>query len=429
MSRENSPYVIGEYWLDQRRDGRSPGIWQIARYDAGSRSTVYRSTKQRALDDAIAWFRTWDAERQSKAKDQPREVAKLLPHLFNYLREQGPDVKRLDTVKSSFRAWIGFLQQDELGTGATIADIDKNFAQRFRRWRMKPHSWEVEWDDKTLKHESEGVSAKTVQRNIEDLRAALHHAEANNRFEAPKVASVDKKLIKRNPSQPFDLDTLGAIFGYAKQEKGLYRELALMLASGCRPGHAMKFDPASGQWQGDIMDLQPEREDQTNKHAAVLPVIAPLRPILADWKENPHDPVKSRKRTWRTMRRVLGLPAWAEAYCIRMTVATELDDKGTPGAQISGIIGHLPESRGVARTTSKHYLAYDPMDCPRAVEVLTALFEDVVQRSEKWAADHLRTTPLRGRPISLVARAENVYDFREKRMVGADGLEPPTLSV
>lgn len=412
MPRETSPYVIGEYWLDQRRDGRSPGIWQVASYSAKSRSTVYRSTKQRALDKAIAWFRSWEASERSKAKEQPRDQALILPHLFNYLREQGPDIKRLDTTKSSFRAWIGFLQQDELGTGATIADIDKNFANRFRRWRMKPHGWEVEWDDKVLKHSSEGVSGKTVQRNIEDLRAALHHAEANNRFEAPKVQSVDKKLIKLNPSQPFDLETLGAIFGYAKQERGLYRELCLMLASGCRPGHAMKFDPAE-QWQGAIMDLQPWREDETDKRAAVLPVIDPLRPILADWKENPHDPVKSRKTTWRTMRRVLGLPAWAEAYSIRTTVATYLDKEGTPGAQISGIIGHLPESRGVARITSKHYLAYDPMNCERAKEVLTELFEAVVQRSETWAADHLRTTPLRGHPISLVAPGAKVYEIRQ----------------
>lgn len=402
MSRENSPHIIGECWLDKRRDGRSPDIWQIARYDEKSRSTVYRSTKQRALDDAIGYFQSWDADQRSRDKNQPKEEAKLLPHLFNYLREQGPDVKRLDTIKSSFRAWIGFLQQDELGTGATIADIDKNFATRFRRWRMKPHSWEVEWDDKVLKHSSEGVTAKTVQRNIEDLRAALHHAEANNRFEAPKVASVDKKLVKKNPRQTFDLDTLGAILGYAKQERGLYRELCLMLASGCRPGSAMKFDPTGVQWQGDIIDLQPEREDQTDKRAAVLPVIDPLRPILADWKQNPHDRVNSRKTTWRTMRRVLGLPSWAEAYCIRTTVSTYLDDQGTPGGQISGIIGHLPESRGVARTTQKHYLLYDPMNCDRAKEVLTQLFEAVVQRSEKWAADHLRTTPLRGRPTTVL---------------------------
>lgn len=404
MAREDSPLVYGDYWLDKRRDGKAPAIWQIARYSEASRSVVYRSTKQRDVERAGEVLRAHEAAERSKVPAQPADQAEIVPHLFNYLREHGPDVRRLDTIKSSFRAWIGFLMQDELGLSATVADIGKNMVARFRRWRMAPHEWEIEWGGKTYRHKSQGVSGKAVQRNIEDLRAALHHAEANHRFTAPKVQSVDKKLIKRNPRSPLDLDTLGAIFGYAKTERGLYRELCLMLASGCRPGHAMRFDPAE-QWQDDIMDLQPWREDETDKRAAVLPVIDPLRPILADWRANPHDPVASRKTTWRTMRRVLGLPAWVEAYCIRTTVATTLDAEGTPGGQISGIIGHLPDSRGVSRTTARHYLAYDPRNCGRAKAVLTALFESVTQRSEKWAADHLRTTPIRGAPISLVRSA------------------------
>jgi hypothetical protein len=410
MPRDDSPLIVGDYWLDRRRDGRSP-FWQIATYSEAARSDVYRSTKRRDVEGAGEVLRAFEAAQRSKAKDQPAEDAELLPHLFNYLKEQGPDVKRLDTVKSSFRAWIGYLQQDALGTGARVSDVDKNLATGFRRWRMKPHEWEIEWGGKTFKHKSHGVSAKTVQRNIEDLRAALHHAEANNRITAPKVQSVDKKLIKRNPRQTLEIETLGAIFGYAKTERGLYRELCLMLASGCRPGHAMKFDPIE-QWQGSIMDLQPWREDETDKRAAVLPVIDPLKAVLADWKENPHDPVKSRKTTWRTMRRVLSLPAWVEAYCIRTTVATWLDDQGTPGGQISGIIGHLPESRGISRTTSNHYLHYDPQNCPRAKEVLTQLFSLVMAEAETWAADHLRTTPVRGKPIELAPNSAKVLDFR-----------------
>jgi hypothetical protein len=406
MARDDSPLIVGEYWLDRRRDGKAAEVWQIAHYSSESRSTVYRSTKQRDVDAAGEVLRAYEAQQRSTAKSQPKDEAELVPHLFNYLKEHGQDVGRLDTIKSSFRAWIGFLMQDELTTQATIADIDKNMVARFRRWRMGPHRWSIPWDDKILSHSSGGVTGKTVQRNIEDLRAALHHAEANHRFTAPKVLSVDKKYIKRNPRQILDIDTLGAIFGYAKQERGLYRELCLMLASGCRPGHAMKFDP-NAQWHGPIMDLQPWREDETDKRAAVLPVIDPLKPVLTDWRSSPHDPVRSRKTTWRTMRRVLGLPSWVEAYCIRTTVATYLDDEGTPGAQISGIIGHLPESRGVARTTAKHYLLYDPMTCDRAKEVLAELFEAVVQRSEKWAADHLRTTPIRGKPIEVQRIAAN----------------------
>jgi hypothetical protein len=406
MARDDSPLIIGAYWLAKRRDGKSPDIWQIATYSEKSRSTVYRSTKQRAVDAAGEVLRAYEAEQRSKGRLQAPGEAELVPHLFNYLREHGPDVGRLDTIKSSFRAWIGFLMQDELTTQATIAQIDKNMVARFRRWRMGPHEWEIEWGGKTFAHSSVGVSGKTVQRNIEDLRAALHHAEANHRFEAPKVHSVDKKHIKRNPRQALDLDTLGAIFGFARQEKGLYRELCLMLASGCRPGHAMKFDPAE-QWHGPLMDLQPWREDETDKRAAVIPVIEPMVPILKDWRSNPHDPVRSRKTTWRTMRRALGLPSWLEAYCIRTTVATYLDDKGTPGTQISGIIGHLPESRGIAKTTTRHYLAYDPMNCDRAKEVLSELFEAVVQRGENWSADHLRTIPFRGKPIEVERRAAN----------------------
>jgi hypothetical protein len=405
-------YTVGNYWLDKRRDGRSP-YWQICSQSPAARSVVYRSTKQRDLDAAKAVLHTFDADLRSVAKDQPASQAELLPHLFNYLREQGPDVLRLDTIKSSFRAWIGFLMQDELGMAATVAQVDKNMVARFRRWRMGPHSWEIEWaGGKTYRHTSTGVSGKAVQRNIEDLRAALHHAEANNRITAPKVPSVDKKLIKKNPRQTIDLKTLGAILGYAREDKGLYRELCLMLASGCRPGHAQRFDPAN-QWFGDgTMDLQPWREDETDKRAAVLPVIAPLEPILEAWKETPHDPVKSRKITWRTMRRALALPAWVEAYCIRTTVATYLDEQGTPGGQISGIIGHLPESRGIAKITGQHYLHYDPHNCPRAKKVLTQLFTAVQREAEKWRADHLRTTPVRGKPISVVSRGANVYDLR-----------------
>lgn len=415
MSRETSPLIVGDYWLDTRRDGRSP-FWQITSYSEAARSNVYRSTKRRDVEGAAEVLRAYEAAQRSTERAQRSDQAELVPHLFNYLREHGPDVVRLDTVKSSFRAWIGFLMQDELTTAATIADIDKNMVARFRRWRMGPHGWEIEWSGgKVYKHASKGVSGKAVQRNIEDLRAALHHAEANHRFTAPKVLSVSKNLRPKNPRATFTIPELGAIFGYAREEVGFYRELCLMLASGCRPGNALAFDPAE-QWHGETMDLQPARKDLTDKRAAVLPVIEPLKPILEAWKEKPHDQVKSRKRTWRTLRRVLGVTL--DAYSIRTTVSTYLDQQGVPGAQISGIIGHLPESRGIARTTSEHYLHYDPANAKRAKAVLTQLFTAVQREAEKWAADHSRSTPVRGQPISVELRSAKVYDFREFKAGG-----------
>lgn len=406
MPREDSKLIVGDYWLDRRRDGKSPGIWQIAHYSTSSRSVIYRSTKCRDVEDAKAVLRTYEAEQRSKAKNQPADHSHLLPHLFNYLREHGPDVKRLDTVKSSFRAWIGFLQQDELGTGAFVSDVTKTMLARFRRWRMGPHGWNIVWDGRTYQHQSKGVSGEAVQRNFEDLRSALHHAEGEGRITAPKIAPVDRKLLSPPRDRILTPAELGAITGYAMDDTGARRWIAIMLATASRPGPALAFDPET-QWLGDIIDLQPEAEQVTDKRNAVVPVIKPLVAILEDWRAAPGEKVKSRKRWWSTMRRVLGFGAEVTPYTIRHTVMTFMDASGVPGAQISSIAGHLPTSRGLSKTTSRHYLHYDPRNCPQAVRALTKLFSSVEREAAKWRADHLRTTPLRGKPISLANRCDN----------------------
>ena len=403
MAREDSPFIYGEFWLDKRRDGAAADVWQIATYSEKSRSVVYRSTKRRTVDleGAKAVLRAYEAESRSKAQGQDIRDADLLPHLFNYLRERGPDIRRLDTAKSSFRAWIGFLMQDQLGTHAKVADITPGVVTRFRRWRMGPHSWEVEWGGKTFRHESTGVTGQTVQRNVEDLRAAMYWGEGERRFTAPKVPSIDKKLRQSRRRALLTPKQLGALWGYAREDIGIWRELALMMGTACRPGVALAFDP-SAQWAGETLDLQPDGRAETDKRNAIVPVIDPLAPILAAWRDDPHPAVKSRKRWWRTARRALNMAA-IEAYDIRHTLSTYLDTEGVPGAQISGITGHLPESRGIARTTSSHYLHYDPANAPHAKRALTRFFRAVQAEEQKWLADHLRTTGEKGRSI-VVAR-------------------------
>ncbi len=399
MSRKAEDYAIGDFWLTKRRDGKSPDIWQIATYSPVSRCVVYRSTKRRSVEDAQTVLRSYEADQRSKGS-QPTEQAELAPHLFNYLRERGPDVKRLDTIKSSFRAWIGFMMQDAIGTEATVAQITPHIIARFRRWRMAPHTYEVEWGGKTFRNESKGVTAETVQRNIEDLRAALNHAEGENRIIAPKVPSVDKKLRSPPRDTVLTVEQLGAIMGYASDDIGVFRWIALMIATASRPGAALAFNPLE-QWQGDTLDLQATGRGLTDKRNAVLPVIAPLEQILTAWAEAPHPPVVGRRTWWRTMRRVLGLPGNVDPYTIRHTVATFMDQEGVPGAELSAIAGHLPTHRGIARTTSRHYLHYNPRNCPKAKRALTKLFVSVEREASKWLADHRRTTPLRGMPIIL----------------------------
>ena len=394
-------YSDGEFWLDKRRDGKSPDIWQIAHYSQKSRSVVYRSTRCRSLDDAKPILHAHAAAQRSKSRHQSIEEAQILPHFANYVREHGEDVMRLDTIKSSFRAWAGFLEQDELGSGATAADIDKLLLARFRRWRMGPHQWAVPMGGKVYRHQSSGVSGEAVQRNLEDLRAAMRHAEAAQRFIAPKIPMLKAKDRAEPRSTLLTIDQIGAIWGYARQDWPVWREISLQIATGCRPGAAMSFDPAL-QWQDGVIDLQSRDKARSNKRNAIVPVIEPMLPILKGWRMLPHAPVSSRKTWWRKARAVLGLPDEIVAYTIRHAVLTYLENEGVPRGQIEAAAGHAP--RG---TTARHYLHYDPRNAPKLEAALTKLFDEAWAASERWSADHCRTKPVRGKPITIAKRGEN----------------------
>jgi hypothetical protein len=385
MSRDDRAYTVGDYWLCKRRDGKSPDIWQIATNRKGT--VVYRSTKCRALDDAKAVLRAHDAAERSKGK-QDVDEAELLPHLFNYIAEHGPDVHRLDTIKSSFRAWIGFLMQDELGTGCTVADINKVSVARFRRWRMAPHSWAVEWGGKMFRHASEGVSGEAVQRNIEDLRSALNHAEAAGRIPMrPRIPSIDKKLRSKARSHTFTITQLGAMIAYADHDKAVQAWLWLMIGTAARPDAALAFDPAS-QWHGNVIDLHPIGNPITDKRNPVVPAIAPLQAMLADWAGQ--GGIGSRKRWWRTMREKLGIPATHVPKTIRHTVASYLRNASVPGEQISALLGHKDQTDTLERT-SERYAHVDPLKMRQAIRALTTLWQAADKEASLWRTDHLLT--------------------------------------
>lgn len=385
MSRETSPLVVGDYWLDKRRDGKSPEIWQIATKKA--RTIVYRSTKCRDVEDAGAVLRAFEAEQRSKHRQETHE-AEVLPHLFNYLREHGPDTLRIDTIKSSFRAWIGFLMQDELGTDAHVSDINKVSVARFRRWRMGPHEWEVPWGGKVYRHKSKGVSGEAVQRNIEDLRSALNHAEAAGRIPMrPRIPSVDKSLRSKPRSVVFTAKQLGAIVAYADLEPEVQAWLWLMIGTAARPDAALAFDPAK-QWHGNVIDLHPAGAPVTDKRNPVVPAIEPLHAVLKTWPEG--TAVKSRKRWWRTMRDKLGIPATHIPKTIRHTVASHLRNSGVPGEQISALLGHKDQSDTLERT-SERYAHADPLKMKAATKALTTFWRSVERGADQWRADHLLT--------------------------------------
>ena len=397
MSRETSPYVVGEYWLDKRRDGESPSIWQVATYDTQRRQVVYRSTRCKSLDEAKVAIHAYVAkERAKKPKDESEAYVALMLDL--YWEEHGRNVVSPDQIASSIRQFLSFMIQDSIGAAATVADLTPQVFERFRKWRMAPHSYELRWRDKLYQHSSKGVKGESVQRNIEDIRAALIHNEREHRIRAPRIKDLAEGYRSPPRDRVLTADEIVAMVGYAlKQDANLYRFIALQLATLVRPESAALFDP-SVQWHGAYIDLHPPKWKRTKKVNPRAPVIPELRPVLQAWKDEGARPCASHKRAWRTMRRVLDLPDDVHAKTIRHSVATWLANvPGIDLTKIEVLLGHR-----AIKKTSAVYAKLDVDYLDELKSPLSSIWGWVHHGAGQWGFVHKLSRPVRGKPITLV---------------------------
>jgi integrase len=402
MSRETSPYCVGDHWLDKRRDGQSPDVWQIATYNPKSRSPVYRSTKQRDLGAAKSVIHAFVEKARAKSS-QSADDAKIVPQLILYFEEHGKGVVNAGNIDRSLRLFIGFLMQDEIGVNATIADIRPVVINRFIAWRMHEHGYKLPWRNQEYDFTSDGVTGAAVQRNINDIRAAINHAANNGRIPyAPRIPAVPAKFKSPPRDFRYSIDQMGAMLGYAQGEAPLHRWLALLMATAMRPDAALAFEPTARQWKeaAGLLDLHPPAWLRTKKHNPIVQAIAPFRPMLSDWKANPHRPALSRKRSWGTLREALGLPAQAIPKAIRHSIATELRRRGVSIDRIAAQLGHSNGNR-----TTAIYADYDPEFMGNLPEVLTSIFDEIIEASKVWSADHLLTSGPKGKKI-VIAKKE-----------------------
>ena len=401
MPRQDSPYIVGNYWLDKRRDGRSP-FWQIAH--AVKRSVVYRSTHCESLDEAKAALDAF-VEQQKALGRQDANAAQVVPLLMTYWTEHGRKAINHDQTGRSIRTFIAFLAQDMAGARAVVTDLNKALFERFREWRMAPHEFAIPWAGETVTYASEGVSGATVQRNINDIRAAVHHAEDNLRIPAaPRIRDIDKRYHSPPRERVLTLDELARIAWYAGHNKDLFRFVALQFATAIRPDAALKFDPrlqyddATG-----LIDQQPGAAPQTRKRNSIIPAIRPMRPVLLAWARDGATAVGSRKTAWRIMRRTLGLSDDVFPKTIRHTVATMLHSDGTvPEREIEAMLGHGSS----LNPTTRIYAKYRPEHLANVTRMLATLWLQVSRLARAYHAGHLLTTTGQGGKLNVADRAQ-----------------------
>jgi integrase len=297
------------------------------------------------------------------------------------------------------------MERDSVTLAATVTDMRPEVFRRFMRWRMKPHSYEIEWQEAVYRHSSPGVSGEAVQRALDDVRAALNHAVAEGRIPyAPKVPTVPQE--HRSPPRDVRLTMaqLGAIVGYAAYDLEALRWVLAMIATAARPDAVLKWNVAQ-QWKarGPVFDTHPAGAPRTKKRNAVVPVIDEFRPWLEAWADCPHKAVKSRKTWWRTMRAALDLPDDIVPKTIRHTIATELRRRGVSLTDIAGLLGHSSESR-----ITQVYAKYDPSRLPHVKQELSAIWGEVCAEANRWLTNHFRVSPGYKQPTSVARKPENV---------------------
>lgn len=399
--QEKRLYTVGRFWLARRE--QSPFL-QIRWYDERAKVTRSKSTGRRALDDAIPIILAHEESERSNERQTPDELLTVAA-FRKFWEERGSSRRNAATIESSLRIFTAFMAQDRVTIGAPVSALQPDAFNRFIEWRSRKHHYAIDWRGKLFEHSSNGVSGESIQRNLEDVRAALNHAVKMGRLTmAPKVRSVDAD--RRSPARgdKLSVEQLGAIVGYAAYDIAALRWVLAMLATGARPDAINAWNLAA-QWKdrGPNLDTHPAGWPITKKRNAVVPIIPEFKPWLEAWASCPHPRVKSRKTWWRTMRAALDLPPAIVPRTIKHSVATELRWRGVPMDEIAPLLGHVSDKRITAG-----YAKYDPNRLPHAKQQLSAIWGEVCASAKEWLTNHIRVSAAYGRPIYVARKSENV---------------------
>lgn len=288
--------------------------------------------------------RPWDGEGPALALDAIADYLLLsqgkagiksartrLSHIINYLAETDPSTN--------------------------CAQIDKDWVQRFRKWR-------------------EGkASASHIEGSVMQLAAAINgtnNGPAN--FKAQQFTA-----LSQSPTYRADIATIASMFGYAMEYEtrdNLLRYLRAAVATWARPDAI--YDIHSDNWKSNarVLDLNPVNRMQTKKYRPSVPIAEQFAPHL-DALRGTYIPVSTIKHTWGKMRDEINLPKGREAgeKLIRRSIATLARPMigEEYWKQGSIMLGH------VKSTTSDIYALPNPAHIGRALAATESIIEEIDQ--------------------------------------------------
>ncbi|ARK07503.1 site-specific tyrosine recombinase [Sphingobium phage Lacusarx] len=424
MAREDSPFIVGDFWLDKRRDGKSPTIWQIASYD-DSRSIRFRSTRCSDVDDAKQVILAHVEEIRSKQPQSDDSKVAVVAQIILYWDEHGSKAISSNSIATYLRNFIAFLREDEVTMACSFAELKPAVFRRFVAWMRAPHSYSLTWKGKTYNISSKGCNDATIKKNLRMVSAALHHAVAEER--AQNVPMIPKTIMDKLETPGRDrvltLKELGSIVGYARSDPPLLRFVLLMLATAARPEAAMLMCPSDQfTMQYGLIDLHPKGRPLTKKRNPIIPCIPQFADLLAGheglWvREDDGTSITSMRKRWLTMREVLGLSDDVVAKTIRHTVATEMEWREADEMQVSRLLGHVAQNR-----TSGTYRHYNPKRMASVRSALIELWDDVQAAADQWNHRYVVARGPNGKLVRVERKELSVPYDPTKRLTLSESL-------
>jgi integrase len=410
VAREDSPHIVGDYWLDKRDDGASPDIWQIAWYDPDKRRNRYRSTRCRDVAEAKQVIEAHLTRINAHApKNNDAEVS-VVVELLRYYDEHGCetiDEQETGAISSILRSFIAFLKQDEAGIACKFTELTPAVWARWHRWRSKPHSYSIVWKGKEYSNSSAGLADASLKKNIQIIMAALNHAVEEKRATiAPGPGKkLTSKIKPKRRDRVLSMAELSAMIGFARSDEPLWHFILLQLATAMRPEAALKFiveDQFKPEF--DLLDLQPKDAPLTKKRNPVVPAISGISALMEGWtgpwvKDEDGNRFKRLTTRWNTMREVLGFGPDVVPKTIRHTVASMLEWNECDETQISRLMGHIGEN-----STSAIYKHYNPKKMASVKAGLTDIWDEVNAAADAWCAKFAVANGEKGK-LTIVERA------------------------